>query len=136
MRYRVKVVNLSRPKSPALFHEQDEPLVFDAESSSSSLSGDLDAIVTSSSGELVKRSDVYDPQSALYSISNHQESQTTSDILDSSHDYLVQNWQFEIRKLTFDDAGTYQCLLPLVKPISKNITLQVLRKLCLLIIEN
>lgn len=44
------------------------------------------------------------------------------------HKYLVQNWQFEIRKITFEDAGTYQCLLPLVKPIVKNITLQVIRK--------
>ena len=43
--------------------------------------------------------------------------------------YLIQNWQFEIRKLTYDDAGTYTCLLPLVKPITKNITLQIIRKL-------
>lgn len=43
--------------------------------------------------------------------------------------YLIQNWQLEIRKLTYDDAGTYQCLLPLVKPLTKNITLQVIRKL-------
>ena len=45
------------------------------------------------------------------------------------HRYLIQNWQLEIRKITFEDAGTYQCLLPLVKPIVKNITLQVVRKL-------
>lgn len=47
----------------------------------------------------------------------------------SSHEeekYLIQNWQFEIRKLTYEDAGTYTCLLPLVKPITKNITLQVI----------
>lgn len=44
------------------------------------------------------------------------------------HRYLIQNWQLEIRKINFDDAGTYQCLLPLVKPIVKNITLQVVRK--------
>jgi len=42
--------------------------------------------------------------------------------------FLIQNWQFEIRKLTYEDAGTYTCLLPLVKPITKNITLQVIRK--------
>jgi hypothetical protein len=41
---------------------------------------------------------------------------------------LRQNWQFEIRKLTFEDAGTYQCSLSLIKPITKNITLQVIRK--------
>lgn len=44
----------------------------------------------------------------------------------SKQTYLVQNWQFEIRKLTYEDAGTYQCLLPLVNPIFKNITLQVI----------
>ena len=43
--------------------------------------------------------------------------------------YLIQNWQFEIRKLTYEDAGTYTCLLPLVKPITKNVTLQVIRKI-------
>ena len=43
--------------------------------------------------------------------------------------YSIQNWQFEIRKLSYDDAGTYSCLLPLVKPINKNITLQVIRKI-------
>ena len=42
--------------------------------------------------------------------------------------YTIQNWQFQIRKLTYEDAGTYQCLLPLVKPLTKNITLQVIRK--------
>ncbi len=42
--------------------------------------------------------------------------------------YLIQNWQFEIRKLTYEDAGVYQCLLPLVNPIFKNVTLQVMRK--------
>lgn len=49
--------------------------------------------------------------------------------LKSSSNYLVQNWQFEIRKLTYEDAGTYQCLLPLINPLSKNITLQVIRKI-------
>jgi hypothetical protein len=43
--------------------------------------------------------------------------------------YLIQNWQFEIRKLTYDDSGTYTCLLPLVKPITKNVTLQVIRRI-------
>ena len=47
---------------------------------------------------------------------------------EESSRFLIQNWQFEIRKLTYDDAGTYTCLLPLVKPITKNITLQVIRK--------
>ena len=46
----------------------------------------------------------------------------------TSSRYLIQNWQFEIRKLTYEDAGTYSCLLPLVKPMTKNITLQVTRK--------
>jgi hypothetical protein len=49
--------------------------------------------------------------------------------LDSNEkDYLIENWQFEIRKVTFEDAGTYQCLLSLVKPITRNITLKILRK--------
>ena len=48
---------------------------------------------------------------------------------EESSRFLIQNWQFEIRKLTYDDAGTYTCLLPLVKPITKNITLQVIREL-------
>ena len=46
----------------------------------------------------------------------------------NSNKYSVQNWSFEIRKLTYEDSATYQCLLPLVKPITKNITLQVIRK--------
>ncbi len=49
--------------------------------------------------------------------------------------HIVQNWSFEIRKLTFEDSGTYQCLLPLVKPITKNITLQVIRKLIFRMVE-
>ena len=43
--------------------------------------------------------------------------------------YLKENWQFEIRKLNYEDAGVYQCSLPLVVPLAKNITLQVIRKL-------
>ena len=46
---------------------------------------------------------------------------------DKSNEYSIENWQFEIRKVTFDDSGTYQCLLPLVKPITRNITLKILR---------
>jgi hypothetical protein len=54
-----------------------------------------------------------------------QQSSSTSN---EDTQFLIQNWQFEIRKLTYEDAGTYTCLLPLVKPITKNITLQVIRK--------
>lgn len=50
----------------------------------------------------------------------------SADLKDKS--YQIENWQFEIRKLTYEDAGTYQCLLPLVKPVTRNITLQVIRK--------
>jgi single-stranded DNA-specific DHH superfamily exonuclease len=72
-----------------------------------------------------------DPLAELKTSSDENQNQTASDELESSHEeekYLIQNWQFEIRKLTYEDAGTYTCLLPLVKPITKNITLQVIRK--------
>lgn len=46
----------------------------------------------------------------------------------SEVEYSNEKWSFVIRKLTYEDAGTYQCFLPLVEPIFKNITLQVIRK--------
>ena len=45
--------------------------------------------------------------------------------------FINENWQFEIRRLNYEDSGTYQCLLSLAKPITKNITLQVIRNLAL-----
>ena len=42
--------------------------------------------------------------------------------------FINENWQFEIRRLNYEDSGTYQCLLSLAKPITKNVTLQVIRK--------
>lgn len=67
-----------------------------------------------------------------YAILPGHEGELDTDLAEISphlkHRYLIQNWQLEIRKITFEDAGTYQCLLPLVKPIVKNITLQVIRK--------
>ena len=60
---------------------------------------------------------------------NSEESMSeNSSTLNDLGKYLIQNWQFEIRKLTYEDAGTYTCLLPLVKPITKNVTLQVIRE--------
>ena len=41
-------------------------------------------------------------------------------------EYTRENWQFEIRRLNYEDAGVYQCSLPLAQPIAKNITLQVI----------
>lgn len=41
-------------------------------------------------------------------------------------DYSKENWQFEIRRLNYEDAGIYQCSLPLERPLAKNITLQVI----------
>lgn len=58
--------------------------------------------------------------------SNNNGLYRSADLKDRS--YQIENWQFEIRKLTYEDAGTYQCLLPLVKPVTRNITLQVIRK--------
>ena len=57
------------------------------------------------------------------------EKSSNPDLEDKTNDYTIENWQFEIRKLTFEDSGTYQCLLSLVKPITRNITLKILRKL-------
>ena len=78
---------------------------------------------------LVKRDDNLGSSTILVNTTSTMTTTTTSTNIDPKNDYLIQNWQFEIRKLTYDDAGTYQCLLPLVKPISKNIKLQVIRKL-------
>jgi hypothetical protein len=44
------------------------------------------------------------------------------------NDYMFENWQLEIRKVTYDDTGLYQCSLPLVHPQYINITLKVIRK--------
>lgn len=44
-------------------------------------------------------------------------------------EFTKEKWSFVIRKLTYEDAGTYQCFLPLIEPMFKNITLQVIRKL-------
>ena len=49
------------------------------------------------------------------------------DLEEKTNDYSIENWQFEIRKLIFEDSGTYQCLLSLVKPIIRNITLKIIR---------
>jgi len=43
-------------------------------------------------------------------------------------EYSKENWQFEIRRLDYEDAGKYQCSLSLAQPIAKNITLEVRRK--------
>lgn len=40
-------------------------------------------------------------------------------------DYTKENWQFEIRRLNYEDSGKYQCSLSLAKPVAKNITLEV-----------
>lgn len=48
---------------------------------------------------------------------------------DGPIEYAKENWQFEIRKLNYEDAGKYQCSLSLAKPIAKNITLEVRRML-------
>lgn len=45
---------------------------------------------------------------------------------EDNEEYSSENWQFEIRKLNYEDAGTYQCSLPLAQPLAKNITLQVI----------
>ena len=59
---------------------------------------------------------------------NENSSLNEKSLHEKQEKYLIQNWQFEIRKLTYEDAGTYTCLLPLVTPITKNVTLQVIRK--------
>jgi hypothetical protein len=111
MRYRVKKLNLSRPKSLVF----DEPLVFNFDNNES----------TPESDSIVKRDDNLGSLTPLESTPTS----TTITTVDPRSEYLIENWQFEIRKLTYEDAGTYQCSLPLLKPISKNIKLQVIRKL-------
>ena len=71
---------------------------------------------------------VKNDDSEVYSIDNNENNINNNQDQQTQPKYSVQNWQFEIRKLTYEDAGTYQCLLPLVNPIYKNITLQVMRK--------
>ena len=41
---------------------------------------------------------------------------------------VADNWQLEIRKVTYDDIGVYQCSLPLVNPQQKNISVKIIRK--------
>jgi hypothetical protein len=55
------------------------------------------------------------------------EKSSNLDFEEKASDYSIENWQFEIRKLVFEDSGTYQCLLSLVKPIIRNITLKIIR---------
>ena len=103
MRYRVKVVNLnSRSRSQG--------------------SNDALSYEDSRSSDRVKPLDKQGGSEEL------NEGEASSIQQSNKIKHLIQNWQFEIRKLTYEDAGTYQCLLPLVKPITKNITLQVIRK--------
>ena len=40
---------------------------------------------------------------------------------------VADNWQLEIRKVTYDDIGVYQCSLPLVNPQQKNISVKIIR---------
>lgn len=54
------------------------------------------------------------------------EKSSIHDLEEKTNDYSIENWQFEIRKLIFEDSGTYQCLLSLVKPIIRNITLKII----------
>lgn len=139
MRYRVKVQNLSKsPGRPGgMAGTSDEPLVFDSdmeqqhhhhhhggEHQKHGVGNDL---VKRDENSNVSLADASSSSFDNASLSTTTESSTTTTV-DPRNDYIIQNWQFEIRKLTFDDAGTYQCLLPLVKPIAKNITLQVIRK--------
>jgi hypothetical protein len=114
MRYRVKVVNLSEQQIKADVNEKKanaskvDTIFYDKQASDfQPENGLISSVETILSGELTS--------------SNELKAQKIAK-------YLIQNWQFEIRKLNYDDAGKYQCLLPLVKPIAKNITLQVIRK--------
>lgn len=117
MRYRVKVANLNRVKSAAAGASMyEEPLVYN----------DVVALDAVESVDHIRKRD--DSAHESSSTSTTREHVDASSATAATNAYLIQNWQFEIRKLTYDDAGTYQCLLPLVKPISKNITLQVIRK--------
>ncbi len=65
-------------------------------------------------------------------LANKRESEYDEDYLKNNSrntEYLKENWEFQIRRINYDDAGTYQCLLSLATPITRNITLQVIRKL-------
>ena len=79
--------------------------------------------LTDSNGDSTKKK-----RKTLTYVNGDENMSENSSILNDLDKYLIQNWQFEIRKLTYEDAGTYTCLLPLVKPITKNITLQVIRE--------
>jgi hypothetical protein len=100
MRYRVKVVNSNNMKKSSLLA-----------STASSFNSN------SETNNLINQS--------IESLTQNSEKSQQADSIRNK--YLIQNWSFEIRKLAYEDSGTYQCLLPLVKPITKNITLQVIR---------
>lgn len=114
MRYRVKIVNLNRMRAQSN-SQSSEPLVYN----------DENEIKISKFDESDHKHRILINEDNVIS---DDHSSTSSFSLPNRNRYLIQNWQFEIRKLTYDDAGTYQCLLPLVKPLTKNITLQVIRK--------
>ena len=117
MRYRVKAINLNKPKQQHL------------NGMFSDSSSDENEIKTETSSR--HRIMLGEDNSVIESYSEDQLSTKTSTHMQSHlrTRYSIQNWQLEIRKLTYDDAGTYQCLLPLVKPITRNVTLQVIRKI-------
>lgn len=126
MRYRVKVHTLSKSRNGAGLGSgshsgsPDDPLVFESDHHHHHHHHD-------NNDEQVRINDMVKRDNGSTEWGPPTPAVTTTTV-DPRDDYIIQNWQFEIRKLTFDDAGTYQCLLPLVKPISKNITLQVIRK--------
>lgn len=84
----------------------------------------------------LKKTLIEDQKDAIiyeYSTNDNQfegnsESDSTNQMKSNENEHFIQNWQFEIRKLTYEDSGVYQCSLPLVKPITKNVTLKVIRK--------
>jgi hypothetical protein len=128
MRYRVKLANVNKPKSGSLTSTAfDEPLAFgDDEQEAGRIGGTSNDLVRRS-GDLTAADFI--PINETDFVLAAKTTTTTTSTVEPQNDYLIQNWQFEIRKLTYDDAGTYQCLLGLVKPIAKNITLQVIRML-------
>jgi len=101
MRYRVKMIDVSKQ---AKIKQTNEPNEYSEEEYNEN-GNNSGASGSSTNNGLYRSADLKDIKS-----------------------YQVENWQFEIRKLTYEDAGTYQCLLPLVKPVTRNITLQVIRK--------
>jgi hypothetical protein len=114
LRYRVKVTNVLQNKSMAARAASASSNTNDSENSNIRIAETIDA-----SSEVVHH---------LHSMQQQQQQHQQLQQSGRSNKHIVQNWSFEIRKLTYEDSGTYQCLLPLVKPITKNITLQVIRK--------